>query len=79
MRLKMNMKKPLRVAMFLVLLPLCLSLIGCSTVKLYPIAKLDIVIMKKGEAYTPDRDGFFLSQFYLSEVVKAKVEKVNLK
>jgi hypothetical protein len=55
------------------------GLTGCSTVRLYPIAKQDIVIMQKGVSYTPDRDGFFLSQFYLSEVVKAKVDKVNLK
>lgn len=73
------MKKLLKAGILLGLLPLLLGSIGCSTIKLYPIAKQDIVIMNKGVAYTPDRDGFFLSQFYLSEVVKAKVEKVNLK
>lgn len=65
----------------LLLLPLCLTvLIGCANkVILHPILKQDIVVMKSGEAYTPDRDGFFLSKLYLEEVVQAKVEGVKLK
>jgi hypothetical protein len=79
MRHRKNMKKHLRVAILLALLPLLPGLIGCSTITLYPIAKQDIVVMRKGEAYTPDKDGFFLSTLYMQEVMKAKVEKVNLK
>jgi len=48
-------------------------------VVLHPIAKQDIVIMKKGISYTPDRDGYFLSDLYLKEVIQAKVDKANLK
>jgi hypothetical protein len=73
------MKKLLRVAILLGLLPLCLNLIGCSRVTLYPIVKQDIVEMKSGFPYTPDRDGFFLSNLYMTEVMQAKVERVNLK
>jgi hypothetical protein len=31
--------------------------------------------MIKGTAYTPEKDGWFLSNYYLEQVVKAKVEK----
>ena len=73
------MKKLSRVATLLVLLPLLLVLTGCRTIRLYPIAKQDIVVMHKGEAYTPDREGFFLSTLYMQEVMQAKVEKEKLK
>jgi len=52
---------------------------GCSNVTLHPILKQDIVEMKQGEPYTPDRHGYFLSDLYVKEVMQAKVEKVNLK
>lgn len=68
-----------RVAILLALLLPLAALTGCSTVRLYPIAKQDIVIMKQGQAYTPDRDGFFLSNLYMQEVMQAKVEKIKLK
>lgn len=64
--------------MFLVfLLPLTLS-IGCSSIVLHPIAKQDIVIMKTGQSYTPDRNGYFLSELYFNNVLKAKLEKKGL-
>ena len=63
-----------------VLLLLLIGLTGCSTIiKLHPIAQQDIVIMKKGAPYTPDRDGYFLSQLYFDEVLNAKIEKVKLR
>jgi hypothetical protein len=46
---------------------------------MHPIVKQDIVIMRKGESYTPDRDGYFLSNLYFNNVLKAKVKKVNLR
>jgi hypothetical protein len=61
------------------LLLLLIGCIGCSRVILHPILKQDIVIMKVGQSYTPDRDGFFLSNLYMQEVMQAKVDKVNLK
>ena len=79
MKHKKNMRMRLKVVTVLGSLPLLLGLIGCSTIKLYPIAQQDIVIMKKDEAYTPDRDGFFLSDLYMQEVMRAKVERVKIK
>lgn len=60
----------------LLLLLVSISLIGCSLnrVVLHPIEKSDIVAMKKGEAYTPEKDGWFLSDLYLEEVAKARVD-----
>lgn len=62
------------------LLVLTLSVSGCaafSTARtvLYPIQDTDIVQMKKDTAYTPKSDGYFLSKFYLDEVLEAKVEQ----
>ena len=49
---------------------------GCATViRLHPIEKVDIVSMTKGIPYTPEKDGWFLSTYYLEQVVKTKVEK----
>jgi hypothetical protein len=31
--------------------------------------------MPKAVAYTPEKDGWFISNYYLEQVVKAKVEK----
>lgn len=55
---------------------------GCAfnkQVVLHPIESVDIVTMKKGEAYTPVKDGFFLSESYVSEVMNAKVEAIKRK
>ena len=49
---------------------------GCAPIiRLHPIDKVDIVSMPKGVSYTPEKDGWFLSTYYLEQVVKAKVEK----
>ena len=73
------MKTRSKVGILLLSLPLCLALTGCSVIKLYPISKQDIVVMQKSVPYTPDRDGYFLSNLYMTEVMQAKVDKENLR
>jgi hypothetical protein len=53
-----------------------MTLTGCAGNKviLHPIEKSDIVSMPKGVSYTPEKDGWFLSDYYLKKVVDAKVE-----
>jgi hypothetical protein len=59
----------------LLLLMSLIGLAGCSrNIVLHPIDKQDIVVMKQGESYTPDRDGYFLSKYYLNKIAEAKVE-----
>lgn len=49
---------------------------GCaSVVRLHPIDKIDIIQMQKGVPYISEKDGWFLSDYYLKQVVKTKVEK----
>ena len=53
-----------------------IGLIGCTNkIILYPIQQSDIQSMKAGEAYTPEKDGYFISDYYLEEVAKARVGK----
>ena len=48
---------------------------GCAPrVVLHPIAPTDIQAVKAGAAVTPVKDGWLLSDFYLQEVLQAKVE-----
>lgn len=66
-----------RVKLLVVLIALTV-LSGCAAnnkVVLHPIEKTDIVRMNKSVSYMPEKDGWFLSDYYLDEVVKAKVEK----
>ena len=66
---------------WLVLLTACVTTFsGCATgrtVILHPIEKSDIVSMKKGIPYAPEKDGWFLSDYTLSEVENAKVETIR--
>ena len=59
------MRSILRIKMGMpaVLLAGSILLTGCAGNKivLHPIDKVDIVEMKKGVAYTPEKDGWFLS------------------
>lgn len=41
---------------------------------LHPLAQSDIVLLKKGESVSAPKDGAFLSEYYISEVMKARVE-----
>ena len=63
----------------LALLLLALTLlVGCSslrTVVLHPIEKSDIFAVEKNKPFTSEKDGWFLSDFYVEEVMKAKVGK----
>jgi len=70
-------KKMTPVKLLVVLIGLTVIISGCAgpRVILHPIEKSDIVQMNKGIPYTPEKDGYFLSKYYLDEVVKAKVEK----
>jgi hypothetical protein len=45
-----------------------LLLVGCASVILRPIAKTDLVPMAAGQAYTPEKDGWFLSDAYVKEI-----------
>ena len=58
---------------------------GCATVRpiiLHPIEKSDIFRIEKGAEVlnsdgtkvTTEKDGYFLSEFYLEEVIKARAE-----
>ena len=65
----------LRLKTVAVLLLVLIGLTGCGrTLVLHPIEQSDIQIMKTGEAYTPEKDGYFLSEFYMEEVIKAKIK-----
>ena len=61
-------------ALLLLVLITSISLSGCAGTILHPIMKSDINRMKQGQAYTPEKDGWFLSDLYLEEVAKAKVK-----
>lgn len=63
---------PLRL---LAVLIISIALSGCASVVLHPIDKSDIAKMSKGVSYAPEKDGYFLSDYYISQVVKAKVDK----
>jgi hypothetical protein len=58
---------------FLVVLVLLCA--GCMTkpVVLYPVEQIDIIRVKKGEAITAPKDGYFLSDMYFKDVLEAKV------
>jgi len=57
--------------LFIILL---LFVFGCApAVVLRPIEKSDIFRIKKGEC-NAEKDGWFISDFYLKEVMQAKIE-----
>ncbi len=68
----MKAKKLLRVV---ILLSLTQLLAGCaSKLVLYPISQQDIYRIEKGQVFTAEKDGYFLSDFYMQEVLEAKVK-----
>ena len=73
----MHRRKLTMALILVILLILPLGWIGCAgnRVILHPIEKTDIVRMEKGKAYTPEKDGYFLSDEYVKEVAQVKVEK----
>ena len=51
-------------------------LTGCqSQVIIHPIQDSDIKILKAGETFVVEKDGYFLSKFYMAEVIDAVVRK----
>ncbi len=53
-----------------------LTMAGCGSAKhMHPITDLDIIILKKGEAYTAPESGFFLSDEYFKHVMGMKLVK----
>ena len=50
-------------------------LTGCGrTVKVHLIDKEDFIEVEKGETYTTDRDGYFLSDYALEEIAQARLD-----
>jgi len=60
----------------LLYLLIILVLAGCVSPKvtIHPISGQDIQAMAKGEPYSPTKDGWFLSDFYVEEIMRASVE-----
>jgi hypothetical protein len=52
---------------------LLLFVMGCNNVTLHPIEKTDIYRIKAGEC-NAEKDGWFISDLYLKEVMRAKVQ-----
>ncbi len=59
------------------LLALSTLSIGCSWDKIviHPLEQSDIVMLSKGQTVVAPKDGAFLSTEYISEVMKARIEK----
>jgi hypothetical protein len=52
-----------------------ISLTGCEKqLVLHPISQQDIVRVKTGISAVPPKDGYFLSDDFFKEVLKAKVQ-----
>lgn len=53
--------------------------IGCASVTkksvtLYPIEQTDIFAMEESQVYTAPKNGWFISDFWMEEVAKAKIQ-----
>ena len=57
------------------LVTLLVLLTGCRVIVIHPINKKDIVRVKAGEKFVPEVDGYFFSDFYVKEVMDAKVRE----
>jgi len=67
----------LRNATLVVLLLASICLSGCNTITLHLIQKRDIQSMLKDVAYTPEVDGWFVSDYYMEKVMGAKVGDIQ--
>lgn len=71
----------MKAKLLLVLIAFAVTSSGCATFNqktpIYMIEKKDIAAMNKGVPYAPETDGFFVSDFYLGEVMDAKVEQAK--
>jgi len=65
-----------KIKLIIIALILLTGISGCArAIILHPIEKSDIVAMTKGAAYAPEKDGWFLSDYYFKKVIDAKVQK----
>jgi hypothetical protein len=58
-----------------ILLILLTLLTGCNIVVLHPIRTIDIQEVEAGVAFTPKLDGYFFSDKYVKNVMKAKIRE----
>jgi hypothetical protein len=69
----MKVKKQLIMVILVLLLVLLTS---CKNpVIIHPIEQKDIFRLKAGEDFVPEVDGYFFSDYYVKEVIDAKVRK----
>lgn len=71
----MWLSRLLRSVILVLLLVASTALIGCSRITLHLIEKTDIMSMPEGESYTPEKEGWFVSNEYMKEVMRARVGK----
>lgn len=58
-----------------ILLALLLFLTSCArTLVINPIEGNDIVRLKKEISYTPEKDGYFFSDYYVEKIIKVKIK-----
>ena len=67
----------LKLAFFAVAVTTVLTACSLNRVVVHPIEGTDIVTMKKGESLTAPKDGLFVSDFYVEEIMKARVKDVR--
>lgn len=58
---------------------LTLSVIGCSTTKVYVLQKEEVIRVKTGQNVTIEYDGWVLSDRAVDRIMNAKIEGVRLK
>ena len=79
----MKCGRVLRSGIVVLLLTALVALSGCNSTSLFLIDGEDIIGVNKGavitlpdgDAYTIDRDGWFVSDFYVEKIMEAKVEE----
>jgi hypothetical protein len=76
----MKQTRALMTGTLLVLLLALTALIGCSSIIIHPIKNTDIFPIDKGVAIgnvTTASNGYFVSDYYVKEVMRARVDKVR--
>ena len=67
--------KDIKQLTMVILVPLLVLLMSCENVVIHPIEQKDIFRLKAGQSFTPEVDGYFFSDYYVKEVIDAKVRK----
>lgn len=75
----MKLNKVLLIVTLAVLLLGLIALSGCSTNKvlIHPLEQTDIVMLEEGQSLTAPKAGAFLSDYYIEEVMQARVKDVR--